>query len=270
MISKYYILLLLHSLTKRHKMDNFSDILDSLSPSCSISDQDYNELGAMIETLDSMSRVTLQSFYVIDYFKNNFMYVSDNPLLFCNCTAVQFKKIGYQFYVEHIPQKEHTLLLKMRSAVLSFFNTTEYTNRLDYTVSYNFHVNIGDKSILINHKHTPIKLDKKGNVWLALCAISLSSHDSCGHILINRSGTNESWECLPDSTRWVKVKNIELNDKEKEIIALSIQGYTMAEISTKLFICLDTVKFHKKTLFEKMDVKNISEAIIFAMNYKLL
>jgi DNA-binding CsgD family transcriptional regulator len=251
-------------------MPDFSDLLDSLSPTCNVSNQDYNELGAMIETLDAMSRVTLQSFYVIDYFKNDFMYVSDNPLFFCDCPSEQFKNIGYQFYVEHIPKHEQKLLLKIRTSVLSFFNNTTGINRLEYTVSYNFHVNVDDKQILINHKHTPIRLDKDGNVWLALCTISLSSHDSCGHILINRSGTNESWECLPNSTKWVKVKPIELNNKEKEIIALSIQGYTMMEISNKLFICLDTVKFHKKTLFEKMDVKNISEAIIFAMNYKLL
>jgi len=54
------------------------------------------------------------------------------------------------------------------------------------------------------------------------------------------------------------------------ILLLSTQGYSMDEIAERICISLDTVKFHKKNIFEKLQVKNIVEAIIFAANYKLL
>ncbi|WP_421930568.1 response regulator transcription factor [Marivirga tractuosa] len=52
-----------------------------------------------------------------------------------------------------------------------------------------------------------------------------------------------------------------LSDKEKEILRYSIRGSSINEISEKLFISSDTVKFHRRKLFGKLEVSNISEAI---------
>jgi DNA-binding CsgD family transcriptional regulator len=60
------------------------------------------------------------------------------------------------------------------------------------------------------------------------------------------------------------------NKREKNILLLSAQGYTMDEIAEQLFLAIDTVKFQKKRIFEKLEVKNIVEALFFAANQKLL
>ena len=44
----------------------------------------------------------------------------------------------------------------------------------------------------------------------------------------------------------------------------------MNEISDQLCLAVDTIKFYKRKLFEKLEVKNIAEALSFATNYKLL
>ena len=44
----------------------------------------------------------------------------------------------------------------------------------------------------------------------------------------------------------------------------------MNEMANKLCIAIDTIKFYKRKLFEKLEVKNITEAIAFVTNYKLL
>ena len=44
----------------------------------------------------------------------------------------------------------------------------------------------------------------------------------------------------------------------------------MNESADKLCLAIDTIKFYKRRLFEKMEVKNITEALSFATNYKLL
>lgn len=44
----------------------------------------------------------------------------------------------------------------------------------------------------------------------------------------------------------------------------------MNDIADYLCVAIDTVKFYKRKLFQKLNVKNIAEAISFATNYKLL
>jgi DNA-binding CsgD family transcriptional regulator len=75
---------------------------------------------------------------------------------------------------------------------------------------------------------------------------------------------------LAGKNYWKNLDKIELSDREKEIIQYSIRGYAINEIAEKLFISPDTVKFHRKKMFEKMDVANISEAISYATVNKLV
>ena len=61
-----------------------------------------------------------------------------------------------------------------------------------------------------------------------------------------------------------------LTDGEKSVLTLSIQGYTMREIADKICLSPDTVKKYRQRIFEKLDVRNISEAIAEATNDKLI
>ncbi|RUA35106.1 MAG: hypothetical protein DSY77_03320 [Bacteroidetes bacterium] len=69
---------------------------------------------------------------------------------------------------------------------------------------------------------------------------------------------------------WKRIEKIALSDREKNILRYSIIGYSINEISEKLFIPSDTVKFHKRKLFEKLEVSNISEAISYASQNELI
>lgn len=100
--------------------------------------------------------------------------------------------------------------------------------------------------------------------------VSLSTRVNAGHIEIRRTGHKGYWTYLLDQHKWEECKGITLNDKEKDILTLSAQGYTMNEIADKLCIAIDTVKYYKRKIFERMEVKNITETLSFAINYKLL
>lgn len=56
----------------------------------------------------------------------------------------------------------------------------------------------------------------------------------------------------------------------KSVLTLSMQGYTMVEIADKLCLSPDTIKKYRQRIFEKLDVRNISEAIAAATNNKLI
>lgn len=69
---------------------------------------------------------------------------------------------------------------------------------------------------------------------------------------------------------WVERKLPRLNATENIILTRLMQGYTMEEISCSENISLNTLKASKRLLFQKLNVSNISQAITYCMNYKLL
>jgi DNA-binding NarL/FixJ family response regulator len=70
--------------------------------------------------------------------------------------------------------------------------------------------------------------------------------------------------------KWNEQKIIKLNNREKEILMLSCQGFTVERIARELYLSIDTIKFHKKNLFKKLKARSISEAILSAINIGII
>jgi two-component system, NarL family, response regulator LiaR len=61
-----------------------------------------------------------------------------------------------------------------------------------------------------------------------------------------------------------------LTDREREILALLVKGFTNLQISQQLSISMPTVKFHLTNLFTKLEAKNRVEAVTIALENKLV
>ena len=70
--------------------------------------------------------------------------------------------------------------------------------------------------------------------------------------------------------KWVLKEERTLSETERDVLWLSTQGYTMNEIADKLYKSIDTIKSCKRSLFMRLGVKNIAEALYHAVNYRLL
>ena len=235
-----------------------------------VSEEDYKNIENVIRTAQAFARMTYQGIYIIDYYKRIFLYVSDNPLFLCGMKPDEVKEMGYSFYTKHVPEDEQSFLLEINRTGFQFFNQTPIEDRIKLSISYDFHVQNKSKKVLINHKLTPVLLDKNGNIWIAACYISLSSKKEAGNIEAHMDGRPDFWTYSLESHAWKKEENIRLTEREKEIILLSAKGLTMEEIGHKLFVEETTVKFHKNKLFSKLHVKTISEAIAVVTNHKMI
>ncbi len=191
-------------------------------------------------------------------------------MFLCGLTPEQMMKLGYRFYLEYVPEDEQQFLIDLNKAGFSFYHTIPVKERKDWYISYDFHVLSGGRKILINHKLTPLALTSDGNIWLALCVVSASTHTAPGHIEMHRVGTPDYFEYNQNTRRWDKRQMPTLTDGEKAVLTLSIQGYTMSEIADRICLSPDTIKKYRQRIFEKLDVRNISEAIVAATNNKLL
>lgn len=79
------------------KKSDFFTQSNAVSP---VPESEYARVEPYVEMLECMSRLTYQSIYVIDYWKKNFLYVSDNPLFLCGRTRDEVLAKGYDFYFE--------------------------------------------------------------------------------------------------------------------------------------------------------------------------
>lgn len=162
------------------------------------------------------------------------------------------------------------MLVEFNRAGFAFYNSIPLEEKNKWYIQYDFHILNDDETILINHKLTPLAATSDGRVWLGLCVVSASTHTSPGHIEMHRIDSPEYYEYNMVTRRWAKRWMPMLSDAEKSVIRLSIQGLTMNEIADKMCLSLDTIKKYRRQIFEKLDVRNISEAIISATNNRLL
>lgn len=113
-------------------------------------------------------------------------------------------------------------------------------------------------------------LSDKGDIWLALCTVSLSPEKTIGDVVISDHTCTDRYLYSFEGRRWRKQPELILSDREKEILQLSVKGLSNTEIGETLFIDANTVKFHKKKLFEKLHAENITEAVGIAANMRLI
>lgn len=252
-------------------MEKFNSFFSNKNTITDISDKDISQTENYLEVVKTFVKLTYQSVYIINYQQRNFEYVSDNPLFLCGLTSDEVKELGYDFYFKNVGEQDLNLLLKINQIGFDFFDDLPVSERKDYTISYDFHIiNEKKNSILINHKLTPLFLNEEGKIWKAMCIVSLSPNHSSGNIIISNINSDIFSEFNLETDSWEKRQKVKLSERETEILSLYARGLTINEIAEKIFISPDTVKFHRRKLFEKMGVDNITEALSYATNNKLL
>lgn len=65
-------------------------------------------------------------------------------------------------------------------------------------------------------------------------------------------------------------KDLQLTEREKEVLLCLVQGMNNKEIASSLFISDKTVKIHVSKIFKKLDVKSRSQVVIYAVQNQLV
>jgi len=231
----------------------------------------YEIVKYMTYTLDAISRSSGQGLYVIDYCKECFLYVSPNSLFLNGYTVEQVMKMGYLYYEKNLPPEDVDMLLEINSSGFEFFYKQPVEERLKFTISYDFRlIRPNNLHLMVNHKLTPILLTPQGDIWLSLCVVSLSTRNEPGNVFINKDGILHRYAYSFEGRKWKEDEIISLSNREIEILRLSMHGLSNDQIAETAFIDINTVKFHKKNIFLKLNVKNIAKAIVFAQNNNIL
>lgn len=235
-----------------------------------IPDSYYQKLEPVLQTIEAFTRNTNKVVYVVDYFKKNFLYSFGNNENFFGITKDEMLGMGYLFHSNYVPRKEQQMLLELNKAGFEFYENLPKNERDGYSISYDFHVMKGDRVTMIHHDLTYLVTTRKGRIWLALCTMSPSSSMEPGNIIMRKEWSRTIHEYNLETHKWTERKLPKINATEKTILTRLMQGYTMEEISKNEGVSLNTLKASKRLLFQKLNVNNISQAIAYCLNYKLL
>ena len=119
-------------------------------------------------------------------------------------------------------------------------------------------------------KLIPLSETPGGHLRQMIGAITLSSGTFNSSLIVINQQTSERKAYDYTSSSWQTLELPSLSPIEKSVLALSAQGLSVPEISQITYRAQDSVKSIRKRIFEKLGVKNITEAITFAINYQIL
>ncbi len=228
-----------------------------------------SDIPAIIEMAKGVARCTSLCVYLIDYATRKFLWFSDNLSIFTGISGDELCLMGYDIFIQHVPESEQSMLLEINRAGWEKFQQTPLAERLNLWISYSFHFVVGKRKMLVDHRLTPVKLDDQGACRIALCVFSPSSLKEPGNVVVRQADSPEFWEYSIAGRRWHRRTLQPLTHTERQVLLMSFQGLSQQEIADAIHYSVDTIKHIKRQLFERFGVNNIAQAVSYAANYRL-
>ncbi|GIV84036.1 MAG: DNA-binding response regulator [Candidatus Roseilinea sp.] len=80
----------------------------------------------------------------------------------------------------------------------------------------------------------------------------------------------EATQALIHATTQPPAVGSDLTEREREVLALMVQGLSNQDIASRLYVSQSTVKFHVSSILSKLYVSNRTEAVALAVKQKLV
>jgi DNA-binding CsgD family transcriptional regulator len=246
----------------------FNDLLNVPKRIKNIDESEYQYIRKYIEFVKSLTTGEGLGIYIADTYKNNIIYVSNSLSLLLNVNSADICKKGIRSFLNYVPKEVYAKVYEMGEKIISFIDKTPIAERKQLVFSYNLHYNISNAHYFFRHILTPLALSPDGKFWLVLCKLSIPARNETGDMIarLDNSFYRYSWK----SHDWETANKFLLAPMERLILIYSSQGYTANKLAKMFNKSVNTIKYHKKRLFKKLNADNMSEAILIANNYMLL
>jgi len=234
-----------------------------LSQKFNATELDYSvaeNFALVLRHLESMSR---QCFWIFDYFRNNFYYLSENTHFFKELEYKEIVENGYDYFIRNTHPNDILYLLAIHKAVWKFLkNLREGENVTDYKTAYIIRLqNAKGQYISVSQQVKIIATDKTGNVWLSIGLFEEVAHELAYFPYIENTRTGEQIELSEIVRRKQQLQAPELSDREIELLHYLADNLSQSEIAERMCISVHTLKNHRKNLYKKLQATGKLEAV---------
>jgi DNA-binding CsgD family transcriptional regulator len=254
-------------------MDNktrFTDMFFEAMPECSL---ESDNVGIIFENW-RFTNMLSEAIYVLDFKNRNICYVSDNGLLLCGHSCTDILEAGYEFYKELIHPDDLQIWIKMHNVILlRLCNSDSAVESIDYfscTFRIASQLRIDDKIIYIMVYHRLKPVCHQGKIQFGICAVSSSVIPTSGNLRLYYDDGLYYDSYSFENKEWLRMKNLQLSKHQKLILELAMQGKTNEQMADIMCTSIKTIENSKTSLFKKLGVKTVEQAVIFATNHQLI
>jgi len=232
---------------------------------------DYSLLERHKQMLSRLAEVGNSGVTVFDLASGEHVFSSYNMYELFGFDLVSVEQIGNEYINSRTHPDDYLTLMRNGIALLQFLYSLETNERMNYKVINEYRIlNAQGNYIRVIEQQQILELDSRGNIWLALAVLDISPNQEeyqgvkC-QIFNYKTGEIVSVLALDHID-----SQIELTQREREILKLVRAGYLSKEISEMLSISVHTVNTHRQRILEKLGVDNSMEAVKYASQLGLL
>ena len=230
----------------------------------------YNRINYTISDIDKCSFASYKRFIVVDVINNLILFVSKNTcrmgcIDIMNITGKELEEI--EPFINEADRLDWTDVCSKTQKLFDSFGINFGTN---FYVSYDYRF-VGLQSNVILHLHSvPLIFSKEGKPWIVLGMISPGNANQLGKCVLHIENKSKLFQYNPDTNMWGQLDNVNLTDRERKVLALTSQGLSTKELSSKLPYSEATLKKIKREIFQKTSTQSITEALTFCFNHNLM
>lgn len=212
-------------------------------------------------------------FFIIDFSKMEYVYVSDSIVNVMGYTAEEWKREGMNAAFRTLHPEDRDRLKKVHEDQFAFHFSKPAATRKDYRYSTDFRVYRKDQTLIwIMTQDSFIALDDHGRPSLAFEICTEVTHikrDNTMTLSISKCGKDGSIKS-EKKYYYPLERNGTFSRRELEVLRLLYQGLSSKEIGAKLSISELTVFKHRRNMIRKAGVSNTHALINHAVKNDLI
>lgn len=230
---------------------------------------DYSVIAKHEKALQTLTEISQSRAMIFDLNKKEVIFSSTNYGELLGYHPSVYKDGTHQFFESKIHPDEKLTLALYGISSLKMFNSFSSSDKMSHKTIYEYRMlNAENKYVRLVEQYQILELDKTGQVWLMMGVADVSPSQEKDNppkcqLLNYRTGN-----FIPLDID--QKPQLELTNRELEILGLVRDGLLSKEISDKLSISVHTVNTHRQRFLEKLGANNSFEAVVFATKYGLL
>lgn len=224
----------------------------------------------LVSMAKDVARMTFALVYLWDNSRQRFLYLSDNRDLLGGCSAARIMAMGLDELKELVPDDDLRLLHQVAQSFEANYSRIPVPLRSEVVVYLNFQIGRGNGSLLVNQKISWLDVDDHGRPNIIFGIGTPSVHRTERNIFFKIESADVFRSFDPETGLWSETYRIHVTDDERRMLRLSQSGFSAKEIASMMNKSADTIAFYRKSVYEKLDVSNIAEAVAHAVHYGII